>query len=85
MLNQLDQAGIFKKCKGVFFGDIINYEEANGRNVVWSTIETFFKDKKIPVFKGVESDHSEKQRPLFLNSKAELLCKNSYTLRVYNN
>lgn len=85
MLNQLDQAGIFKKCKGVFFGDIINSEEANGRNLVWSTIETFFKDKKIPVFKGVESDHSEKQRPLFLNSKAELLCKNSYTLRVYNN
>lgn len=85
MLNQLDQAGIFKKCKGVFFGDIINSEEANGRNLVWSTVEAFFKDKKIPVFKGVESDHSEKQRPLFLNSKAELLCKNSYTLRVYNN
>jgi muramoyltetrapeptide carboxypeptidase len=85
MLNQLDQAGIFKKCKGVFFGDIIHSEEANGRNLVWPTIEAFFKEKKIPVFKGVESDHSEKQRPLFLNSKAELRFKNSYTLRVYNN
>ncbi len=85
MLNQLDQAGIFKKCKGVFFGDIIHSEEANGRNLVWSTIESFFALKNIPVFKGIESDHSEKQRPLFLNSKAELTFKNSHTLRVYNN
>jgi muramoyltetrapeptide carboxypeptidase len=85
MLNQLDQAGIFKKCKGIFFGDIINSDESNGKNLVWPTIEKFFKDKNIPVFKGVESDHSEKQRPLFLNTKAELLCNDSYTLRVYNN
>ena len=85
MLNQLDQAGLFKKCKGIFFGDIINSEEADGRNLVWSTIESFFAHKKIPVFKGIESDHSEKQRPLFLNSKAELLFKHSHTLRVYNN
>lgn len=85
MLNQLDQAGIFKKCKGVFFGDFIQSDEANGKNLVWSTIEDFFALKKIPVFKGIESDHSEKQRPLFLNSKAELICKDSYTLRVYNN
>jgi muramoyltetrapeptide carboxypeptidase len=85
MLNQLEQAGVFKKCKGIFFGDIINSDEANGRSLVWSTIENFFAGKNIPVFKGVESDHSEKQRPLFLNTKAELRCKDSYTLRVSNN
>ena len=85
MLHQLEQAEIFKKCKGVFFGDIIESDEANGRNLVWSTIESFFAKKNFPVFKGIESDHSEKQRPLFLNTKAELVCQNTPTLKVYNN
>ncbi|MBC7754078.1 MAG: LD-carboxypeptidase [Moraxellaceae bacterium] len=85
MLQQLDQAGIFQKCRGVFFGDFIQSDEPNGRNLAWSTIENFFKDKKVPAFKGVESDHSEKQRPLFLNTKAELICQNPPTLKIYNN
>lgn len=85
MLNQLEQAGLFKKCKGIFFGDIINSDEPDGRNLVWTTIEKFFEKHNFPVFKGIESDHSEKQRPLFLNTKAELKVKDSITLRVHNN
>lgn len=84
MLNQLEQAGCFKKCKGVLLGEFIQSDEADGRNLVWSTFENFFARKNIPVFKGIESDHSEKQRPLFLNTKAELFFKGSYTLRVHN-
>ncbi len=85
MLNQLEQAGLFKKCRGIFFAELINSDEPDGKNLVWTTIESFFKDKSIPVFKGIESDHSDKQRPLFLNTKAELIFNDSYTLRVHNN
>ena len=81
MLNQLSQAGIFQKCKGIFFGDFINSNETNGKNLVWSTIENFFRYHSIPVYAGIESDHSEKQRPLYLNTKAELF-KN--TLKVHS-
>lgn len=84
MLTQLEQAGIFKKCKGVFFGDMIKGDEADGTNLVWSAIEDFFKKYSFPVYKGIESDHSEKQRPLFLNSKAELIYNKQPTLKVYS-
>ena len=84
MLQQLEQAGIFQKCQGVFFGDFIQSDEPNGRNLVWSTIENFFRDKKVPAFKGIESDHSEKQRPVFFNATAELICQNPPTLKIYN-
>lgn len=84
MLQQLRLAGVFKGCKGVFFGDFVQSDESNGKNYVWPTIKAFFQDENIPVFGGVESDHSENQRPLFLNSKAELIFDKKYILRVYN-
>ena len=84
MLNQLEQAGIFKKCKAIFFGDFVQSDEANGKNLVWPTIQRFFENKNIPIFKGIESDHSEKQRPLILNAVAELSFKSGPVLKVYN-
>lgn len=84
MLNQLSQAGIFLNCKGVFFGDFIKSDEADGTNLVWKSIESFFMYHKIPVYAGIESDHSDKQRPLFLNTKAELFFDQEPILKVYS-
>lgn len=80
ILQQLDQAGIFKKCKGVFWGEVIKAEEADGKNYAWPTIEAFFKKHPFPVYRGIESGHAEKQRPIYFNTQAELT---SNSLRVY--
>lgn len=72
MLQQLKQAGIFKRCRGVFLGQFIQSEESNGKNLVPKTLKNFFEQEKYPVFQGIESDHSEKQRPLVLNAPATL-------------
>ncbi len=82
MLNQLALSGVFNHCRGVFFGDIIKAEEVDGTNLVWPVIESFFKKYKFPVFRGVDSDHSGHQRPLYLNTKAELVLNETVTLRV---
>lgn len=84
MLNQLSLAGVFDHCRGVFFGNIINAEEADGTNLVWPTIEKFFEKYKFPVFRGVDSDHSGHQRPLYLNTKAELINNEGSFLKVYS-
>lgn len=70
MLQQLRQAGVFKRCKGVFLGQFIQSEESNGKNLVPKTLKNFFEQEKFPVFQGIDSDHSEKQRPVILNSPA---------------
>ncbi len=80
MLNQLDQAGLFKACKAVFLGDFILGQEANGDNHVWAVIQNFFENSKIPVYAGVQSGHGEHQRPLILNGAATLTCDNSVRL-----
>jgi muramoyltetrapeptide carboxypeptidase len=82
MLHQLKQAGQFENCKAVFFGDFVSSLEANGENLVSYAIEQFFKDYKIPVFSGVESDHSEKQRPLILNAPARLIKDKNQTAEL---
>lgn len=85
LLQQLSLSGALKGCKGVFLGDFIRGEEADGKNYVWPTFENFFKESNIPVFKGIESDHSKNQRPLFLNTKSKLIYNNGKpVLRVFN-
>ncbi len=80
MLYQLQQAGVFKSCKAIFLGDFLLGQETNGDNHVWSVLEKFFKNSKIPVYSGVASGHGEHQRPLILNGKASLACGNSVRL-----
>ncbi len=83
MLHQLQQAGIFNQCKGVFLGDFIDSAEKSGINYVPLAIEKFFKDSPFPVYSGIESDHSEKQRPLILNSKAILSYEETHSLTIF--
>lgn len=80
MLNQLEQAGLFKSCKAVFLGDFILGQETNGDNHVWTVLQNFFEKLKCPVYSGVQSGHGEQQRPLILNGSATLTCDNSVRL-----
>lgn len=84
MLQQMEQAGLFKKCKGIFWGDVIKADEIDGKNYVWPTIESFFKKHPFPVFQGVECGHAEKQRPIFFNTEAELIYNKKNVLKIYN-
>lgn len=73
-LQQLKQAGIFKKVSAVVLGDFIKGEERDGRDLVPETLTRFFSEFKFPVFKGVEAGHSDLQRPLYFNTRTVLTC-----------
>ncbi|MFZ3229201.1 MAG: LD-carboxypeptidase [Pseudobdellovibrio sp.] len=71
-LQQMRQAGVFKKVKAVLFGDLVKCEEANGKDFVLPTLKNFFNELKVPAFYGVESGHADLQRPVFFNTKAKI-------------
>lgn len=73
-LYQLLQSGIFKDVAAVVFGDFINCQESDGKDLVPQTLENFFRDLKIPAFKGMQAGHGENQRPLFFNTQTILTC-----------
>lgn len=81
-LQQLKQAGAFKKAKAIVFGDFTNCDEPNKDNYVNEVLANFCKDIKIPAFKGLQNGHGELQRPLFFNTEATLVCGKKGTLKV---
>lgn len=74
MLTQLKLAGGFEKCQAVFLGDFVGGQEISGENYVWPVIEKFFKDFKIPVWKGLHAGHGQSQRPVIFNAEAQVFC-----------
>jgi muramoyltetrapeptide carboxypeptidase len=74
MLHQFLQAGIFRDAKAVVLGDFIKGGESDGKDHVPVTLENFFRELKIPVFKGLQAGHDEIQRPLFFNTRTVLTC-----------
>lgn len=73
MLEQFDQAGLFKSAKAVVFGDFIGGEEPNGGKDRTEEVFAHWAQKlKIPVYKGLPAGHAKVQRPVFFNSKAEI-------------
>lgn len=83
LLQQFKQAGVFDQAKAVVFGDFTNCEEVDGRNLIQATLESFFKDLKIPALTGVKAGHDVIQRPIFLNTHAQLACGHSARMLVY--
>lgn len=73
-LHQLLQSGMLKDVAAVVFGDFINCQESDGKDLVPQTLENFFRDLKIPAFKGLQAGHGEIQRPLFFNTQTVLTC-----------
>jgi len=80
MLCQLEQSKALNKCRAIFLGDFLLGDEADGQNHIWTVIQHFFKDSKIPVFSGLQAGHGQIQRPVILNSKASLTCGNDIRL-----
>jgi muramoyltetrapeptide carboxypeptidase len=73
-LQQFLQAGLFKDVAAVVFGDFVNCQEADGKDLIPETLERFFKNLKIPAFKGLQSGHADIQRPLYFNTQTVLTC-----------
>ena len=87
-LQQMRQAGVFKKTKAVILGDFIKCQEPNGTDLSMPTLIQFFKELKIPAFSGVETGHAPLQRPLFFNTKAKIsksiIDKTQFQMVVYS-
>lgn len=83
-LQQMKQAGFFKKVKAVVFGDFTNCDEPNKDNHVAQVLENFFSSLNVPAFKGIQSGHGEIQRPVFFNTEAHLACGEDPRMLVYS-
>ena len=87
-LQQMKQAGVFKKVKAVVLGDFIKCQEPNGTDLSLPTLIQFFQELQMPAFSGVQSGHAPLQRPLFFNTKAQItksvIDKSCFQMVVYN-
>lgn len=75
MLTQLVLSGALKGAKAIIFGDFIDGEEPDGKNLVPACLKSFASEQSIPVFKGLKSGHGKQQMPLAFNTKAILKAK----------
>lgn len=82
LLIQMVNAGLFKKAKAIVFGDFVGGLETDGRDMVTPVLERFAKEMKIPVLKGVEAGHGDRQRALFLNTRAVLKTGQESEMRI---
>lgn len=87
MLEQMRQAGVFKKCRALLLGDFLGGEEPKtGKNNFSLVFRRWAEELDIPVLAGVEAGHGVIQRPLPLGTKAELKVqaagKSSFSLMV---
>lgn len=71
-LQQMLQAGVFKKTQAVIFGEFIKCLEPDGSDMSLITITEFFKALKVPAFHGVQLGHGINQRPILFNTNAEI-------------
>lgn len=76
MFEQLRQAGLFKKCKGLILGDFIGGEEPSGKSNIPAVFKRWGQDLDIPMFQGMEAGHAPIQRPVPFNTMAELHVNN---------
>jgi len=83
LLQQMKQAKIFDGVSAVVFGDFVNCQEADGKDYVQPTLENFFRDMKIPAFKGMQAGHGEIQRPVFFNTQTVLTCGSTAQMLNY--
>jgi muramoyltetrapeptide carboxypeptidase len=82
MLQHLAQAGALRAVRAVVFGSFIGGREADGRDLVPEVLERFARTQRVPVVMGLAAGHGDRQRPVFFNTPAELLCGPSPRLIV---
>ncbi len=83
LLKQMELAGSFKQAKAIVLGDFVGGLEADGKDMVTPILQRFADEIKIPMFKGVEAGHGEKQRAIFFNTPAELVGGSQASLKIY--
>ena len=81
-LKHLEMAGYFRGVKAIVFGDFIGGQEPDGTSKVNAVIERFARERKTPVFRGLEMGHGERQRPVPLGSIAELIAGPAASLAI---
>ncbi len=74
MLQHLSQAGALRHARAVVFGAFTGGREADGSDLVPAVLKRFAREQRIPVLMGLPAGHGERQRPVFLNTTAELAC-----------
>lgn len=72
VLEHFDQAGLFKKCKGLVIGEFLGGQESNGKTLWPQVFKSWAERLDIPVFSGMEAGHGVIQRPLPLLTEAVL-------------
>ncbi len=84
MLTQMSQAGFFSGVRAVLFGGL-SLSDSRGEKLIWKTaIQDFTQANKVAVFRGLEVGHVSVNRPLPLNTPAQLLQmgKQNFALRL---
>ncbi len=74
MLQHLSQAGALRNVAAVVFGAFVGGRESDGRTLVPQVLKRFAREQSFPVLMGMDAGHGEHQRPVFLNTAAELRC-----------
>lgn len=73
MFEQLRQAGVIHKgLRAVVFGDFIEGNEKDGRDLTGVALKRFAESAPYPVFKGLKSGHGDVNFTLPLHTKAEI-------------
>lgn len=82
MLEHLAQAGALREVRAIVFGSFIGGREADGRDLVPAVLRRFAQTQRVPVLSGLPAGHGERQRPVFFNTPAKLVCGRSPRLLV---
>ncbi len=73
MLNHLEQADIFKGVKAVIFGEFTDAHEKSGDDYSRFALLRFAEKQKIPVFEMKEFGHGNRNRPLVVGGRYEIV------------
>ena len=74
MLEQLRQAGVLKKCKGILLGDFLGgAEPSTGKDNFQLVWKRWAGDLDIPLYKGMQAGHGDIQRPVPFNTECQLI------------
>lgn len=73
MLQHLFHAELFDRVRALVFGRFTKCAEASGRDLVPAVLREFALQLDIPVFRGLQCGHGDKQRPLPLGTNATVV------------
>lgn len=85
LLFQLKEAGVFKGCRGIVFGQMTHGDEPDGSNKIEAVLNRFASEVNFPVLTGLEAGHGENQRLLLLGHEVELKLNSKSASLTFDN